>query len=199
MRGAGPEWAGKCEQFPAHRIRSRSGPRQAGRPAGAARKSSREGGIKVTRIGEKAGYAAMLLGAAVLIYVSRSYAPQDGVYPHIVLLILGILAAVGLYQSFQASRAELEPDRAEAKAGEPEPEAGGLWHVAIYIALTLLFILSWNWIGTLPAAFLFSLVLLLLNGERRIWMLVALPVLLTALLYAVFQVILYLPLPRGIF
>ena len=51
----------------------------------------------------------------------------------------------------------------------------------------------------MPAAFLFSLVLLLLNGERRIWMLVALPVLLTALLYAVFQVILYLPLPRGIF
>ncbi len=150
----------------------------------------------MTRLGEKVGYAAMIVGAAVLIYVSRSYALQDGAYPHIVLALLAILAAVALYNSFKASQQDLQREEA---ATEPKAESGAMWHVVIYIGLTLLFILSWNWIGTLPAAFLFSGVLVVLNGERRIWMIIALPVLLTVVLYVVFQSFLYLPLPRGFF
>ncbi len=150
----------------------------------------------MTRLGEKVGYAAMILAAAVLIYVSRSYALQDGAYPHIVLTLLAILAAVGLYQSFRASRQDQEREEA---ATQPEPERGAMWPVVIYIGLTMLFILSWNWIGTLPAVFIFSAILVVLNGERRIWMIIALPVVLTAVLYVVFQSILYLPLPRGFF
>ncbi len=150
----------------------------------------------MTRLGEKIGYAVMIVGAAVLIFVSRSYALQDGAYPHVVLTILALLAAAGLYQSFAASRQE----RPQEDAPQTEAKAGsGLGHVWVYIPLTLLFILSWNWIGTLPAAFIFSGTLLVLNGERRIWMIIALPVLLTAVLYVVFQSVLYLPFPRGFF
>lgn len=73
------------------------------------------------------------------------------------------------------------------------------WIVATYTVLAVAFVLSWNILGTIPASGVFCMVALVLLGERRAWLVIVVPVVLSSTLYIAFQVVLYLPFPAGIF
>lgn len=148
----------------------------------------------------------MIVGGVLLIMNTLSYKAIDGAYPHTVLALIVVLAAVGLYRSFAHRRepvtAETPTTGAAAKTSGATTDWPGRSITAsvrtlAYVALTVLYALAWNWIGTLLATLIFVAAVVLLLGERRIWLIVGVPIVLTALIYYLFQVVLYLPFPAG--
>lgn len=157
-------------------------------------------------VGPRIGYCVMILGSIVLILNTLSYSANNGAYPHIVLGLIAVLAAVGLYRSFSRGGqavASAGPAVASMEAAvnggpaRPGRRTAAALRTVAYIVLTIIYALAWNWVGTLLSTFAFLVVVLLLLGERNIWLLAGVPVCLTALIYYIFQVVLYLPFPRG--
>lgn len=66
-------------------------------------------------------------------------------------------------------------------------------------ALAVLYVATWQWAGYFLDTFLFTAILLIVLGERRLVFIAGLPALLTAVVYVVFFRLLYLPLPLGPF
>lgn len=148
----------------------------------------------------------MILGSIALILNTLSYSANNGAYPHIVLGLIAVLAAVGLYRSFSRGEqavastepgvARTEPTVSSAPAGPGRRTVAALRTLA-YIVLAIIYALAWNWVGTLLSTFVFLVAVVLLLGERNVWLIAGVPICLSALIYYVFQVVLYLPFPRG--
>lgn len=66
-------------------------------------------------------------------------------------------------------------------------------------ALAILYVATWQWVSYFLDTFLFTAILLVVLGERRLVFIVGLPALLTTVVYIVFFRLLYLPLPLGPF
>ena len=65
--------------------------------------------------------------------------------------------------------------------------------------LAVLYVATWEWVGYFLDTFLFTAILLIVLGERKLVFIIGLPALLTAVVYVVFFRLLYLPLPLGLF
>ena len=75
----------------------------------------------------------------------------------------------------------------------------GLLRFLATAALAVLYVATWEWAGYFLDTFLFTAVLLIVLGERKLVFIAGLPALLTAMVYVVFFRLLYLPLPLGPF
>jgi hypothetical protein len=67
------------------------------------------------------------------------------------------------------------------------------------VALTVLYVATWEWAGYFLDTLLFTALLLIVLGERKLLVVAGLPVVLTVVVYLVFFRLLYLPLPLGPF
>ena len=92
---------------------------------------------------------------------------------------------------------------AGATAGGPAPPAGSrrlaLLRFLATAALAVLYVATWEWAGYFLDTFLFTAILLIVLGERKLVVVAGLPVLLTVVVYVIFFRLLYLPLPLGPF
>jgi putative tricarboxylic transport membrane protein len=73
----------------------------------------------------------------------------------------------------------------------------GLLRFLATAALAVLYVATWEWAGYFLDTFLFTAILLIVLGERKLIFIIGLPALLTVVVYVVFFRLLYLPLPLG--
>lgn len=76
-------------------------------------------------------------------------------------------------------------------------KANGIRTIAL-LALFILFVRSFRFIGFVPGSFLFVSALQALLGERRALRIVLIAAAITGVLYLIFVVLLHVPLPRGV-
>ena len=93
-------------------------------------------------------------------------------------------------------------DAGAVASGSTPPAASyplGLLRFLATAALAVLYVATWEWAGYFLDTFLFTAILLIVLGERKLVFIAGLPALLTAVVYVVFFRLLYLPLPLGPF
>jgi len=161
----------------------------------------------------RAGVQRILLSGmgtlfVVLFAVTLGY-PNSLHYPLIYPQVL-IIAISALFYLLAVREKDSPGGHRAASTGAPEPGAAksastppettspvALLRFLATAALTILYVATWEWAGYFIDTFLFTAILLVVLGERRLVFIIGLPALLTAVVYVVFFRLLYLPLPLG--
>ena len=121
-------------------------------------------------------------------------------YPQLLLIAI---AALFYLLALREGRAHGGHPAANAvTSGSTTPVASnplGLLRFLATAVLAVLYVATWEWVGYFLDTFLFTAILLIMLGERKLVFIIGLPALLTAVVYVVFFRLLYLPLPLGLF
>jgi putative tricarboxylic transport membrane protein len=140
----------------------------------------------------------------------RTVLPPDA-WPGAILTLAVVLSAAYLVQTLRRAlggeallptATPLGPtaDDAEAVARAAEadnPDAAQLWRLAAGFGLLFAYIYLMSMMGFVPVTVLFCVAFLLMVGERRWWMVAAIPAAVTVVVLVVFTRVLVVPLPRG--
>jgi hypothetical protein len=134
-----------------------------------------------------------------LIGEGRAGEMGSGFWPALVLAAAGILS-LGLFLS-RLMRLK-RPGSSPAKRAEPSAEPDhdpqvGRRKVLLSVICLLGYVVLLPWVGFPLATCLYVLAFMLALEERRKWILLASPVLVTALMILVFGVFITIPFPRG--
>jgi len=147
---------------------------------------------------DRLGSAIMLAFVAVL-WMNRGYTtPFGGIFPDAVMILMTILIAASLIQSFIGRRAmEIETNQLE---GEKEEKH---WlDMAVVMVILLLWVLLFRSLGFALAGVVgFASIAWYISGKRKDWKMVVKAVLVgmavTFVLMAIFGYLLQVPLPEG--
>ena len=134
-------------------------------------------------------------------------------YPQLLLVVIATLFYLlalregGARESHPVANAAAQgapdtPDAGTVVSGSTPPESSfplGMLRFLATAALSVLYVATWEWAGYFLDTFLFTAILLIVLGERKLVFIVGLPALLTVVVYVVFFRLLYLPLPLGPF
>ena len=142
----------------------------------------------------------MLLDSLKLREVRRFGEMGSGFWPILILAMAIVLTAFLILSSFRKSK---KGEEKEAPQEPPSPEeAAGRKRarktVVLCSAATLAYIFAMQWIGFALATLLYVLSFILVLGERRKWVLLVSPVLVTVLILLVFSMFIAIPFPKGI-
>jgi hypothetical protein len=127
----------------------------------------------------------------------RSGEMGSGFWPLIALGVSTLLSVVLLVQSVRRFR------QAGGPAEEMTPEEASELRrqrttVTLSVVCFLVYMVVIPWIGFILATLLFVLAFALALGERRTWVLLVSPFLLTAIIVAVFAKFITIPFPKGV-
>ena len=147
---------------------------------------------------DRLGSVIMLAFVAVL-WMNRGYTtPFGGIFPDAVMILMTILIAASLIQSFIGRRAmEIEANQLE---GEKEEKH---WlDMAVVMVILLLWVLLFRYLGFALAGVVgFASIAWYISGKRKDWKMVIKAVLVgmavTFVLTAIFGYLLQVPLPEG--
>ena len=123
----------------------------------------------------------------------------SGFWPILILALASILSAILLFSSLRKGK-----ERGEKEAeGPPSPESIADRKRARNIVIlssvaTLLYIFAMQWVGFAIATFFFVLAFIIILGDRRKWVLIISPVLVTVFILVVFSKFIAIPFPKGI-
>jgi Tripartite tricarboxylate transporter TctB family len=131
-------------------------------------------------------------------------------YPQLLIIATAALFYLLAVRDGRASRghpatnaaAQSAADAGAVASGPTPPAASyplGLLRFLATAALAVLYVATWETAGYFLDTFLFTVILLIVLGERKLVFIAGLPALLTAVVYVVFFRLLYLPLPLGPF
>jgi putative tricarboxylic transport membrane protein len=123
----------------------------------------------------------------------------SGFWPILVLALACILSAILLFFSLRKGKGK-EEEEAEAP---PSPESIADRKRARNIIIlssvaTLVYIFAMQWVGFAIATLLYVLAFILILGERRKWVVILSPLLVTVFILAVFSKFISIPFPKGI-
>jgi len=141
----------------------------------------------------------MLLDSLKLHEIRRFGEVGSGFWPIVILSSATVLSAFILLSSilqFKKGKGKEEPE----KALSPEELASRKKQrniVVLCAVVTLAYIFVMQGIGFALATFLYVLAFILVLGERRKWVLMISPVVVTALILVVFSRLIAMPLPKG--
>ena len=142
----------------------------------------------------------ILLSSIGLLHVATTFPQQDAAdkvgpafWPEVILLALIVLSGYLLLKNAVI----FLKDRESSQQGAPTSDKEGPLKLMMVVMLTMIYGLGVPFVGFLISIFLFQVFLLLLLKVRTVLVVVFYPLGLTALLYAVFVKVLYIPLPRG--
>ncbi len=131
--------------------------------------------------------------------------PLTAIFPKATLMIMGILALIMLVQEiiflYKVKQIPQESYRAPAKVKTPYPYV----RILLSLALALVYLAVLDLLGFYFSSFLFFLVFTLLFCRdkkaycKRVHIQIGIPVLLVAILYSLFDLLLKVSLPRGLF
>ena len=155
------------------------------------------------------GTLFVALFALTLRYPTSLHYPL--LYPQ--LLIVAVAALFYLlalrdgraHEAHPASNASASQDAADSGAAAhgsappAESYAMGLPRFLATAALSVLYVATWERAGYFLDTFLFTAILLVVLGERKLVFIAGLPAVLVAMVYVLFFRVLYLPLPLGPF
>jgi len=148
------------------------------------------------------GILCVVLFALTLRYPNSLHYPLS--YPQLLIMATGALFFLLAVRDGRHRAANAAPpgatDAGAVASGSTPPASSfplGLLRFLATAALAVLYVATWEWAGYFLDTFLFTAILLIVLGERKIILVAGLPALLTALVYVVFFRLLYLPLPLG--
>ncbi len=147
---------------------------------------------------DRLGSVIMLVFVAIL-WLNREYTtPFGGIFPDTVMILMTILIALSLIQSF--TRRQAMPVENENKAdGEEEKH----WlDMAVVMVILLLWVLLFRYLGFALAGVVgFASIAWYISGKRKDWKMVVKAVLvgiaITFTLIGIFDYLLQVPLPQG--
>lgn len=130
---------------------------------------------------------AIIAGFCILVFfLTFPLALRDRVYPQV---LTGTLFVLALIMIVRHARGLYVP------AGAESGDRQGLASVLIFIPLTFAYIFAWKYIGYWISTLAYIALGLLVLRERKWQVLLVLPTGITLLIYAVFKVLLGVPLP----
>jgi len=141
----------------------------------------------------------LLLQSLKLQEIRRFGELGSGFWPIVILGLASLLSAFLLLSSWMKRKGE-EGKEAEESAS-PDSIASrkrARRIVAISSVATLVYIFAMQWIGFALATLFFILAFIVILGERRKWVLIFSPVLVTVFILVVFSKFIAIPFPRGI-
>ena len=145
-------------------------------------------------------FAFMLVQAVELKFVRRIGDMGSGFWPILVLSFATFLSILVLIFN---TRTYLQEKK--ARTGEPIEPAKSAQEIkerrmklVLSVVCLLIYILIMPYIGFVLSTFFYVLAFILALGERRKWVLVISPFLVTAMAVAVFGKFITMPLPRGV-
>ena len=142
----------------------------------------------------------MLFDSLKLHEVRRFGEMGSGFWPILILATAIVLTALLILSSFRKTK---KGEEKEAPQEPPSPEeAAGRKRarkiVVLASGVTLVYIFAMQWIGFALATLLYVLAFILVLGERRKWVLLVSPILVTVLILVIFSMFIAIPFPRGI-
>lgn len=114
-------------------------------------------------------------------------------WPKVILVLIIVLSAVQIVQ--QTVSIVKAPPEDPAQPDSADKSGSGM--LVQTIILSLVYGFSVSYVGFLLSVFVFEILFLLVLNVKRIKALVLYPIGLTAVIYAIFIKVLYIPLPRG--
>ena len=141
----------------------------------------------------------LLLQSFKLQEIRRFGEMGSGFWPILILSLASLLSAILLISSLM-KRKEKEGKEAE-ESSSPEAVASRTRArriVVISSVATLVYIFAMQWIGFALATLFFVLAFIVTLGERRKWVLVFSPILVTVFILVVFSKFIAIPFPKGV-
>ena len=135
----------------------------------------------------------MLICAFKLHEVRRFGEVGSGFWPLLVLSLATLLSFALLIKEWRSKSQVME----EKSEGERGLSLGGRRRVVLSIICLLFYVVAMPFIGFILSTLLFIYPFVLALGERRKWVLVVSPPLVTALIVLVFAKFITMPLPKG--
>ena len=123
----------------------------------------------------------------------------SGFWPILILALSSLLSAILLISSLMNRKGKGERDTAEPPSPESIADRKRARNIVILSSVaTLFYIFAMQWVGFAIATLLFVLTFIVILGERRKWVLIFSPVLVTVFILVVFSKFIAIPFPRGI-
>jgi putative tricarboxylic transport membrane protein len=117
----------------------------------------------------------------------------------LILALASILSAILLFSSLRKGKEKGEKGAEESPSPESSADRKRARNIVILSSVaTLFYIFAMQWVGFAIATFLFVLAFIVILGDRRKWVLIFSPLLVTVIILVVFSKFIAIPFPRGI-
>ena len=141
----------------------------------------------------------MLFNSFKLHEIRRFGEIGSGFWPILILALASVLSAILLFSSLLKRKEQGEKDAEEPPSPESIASRKRARNIVILSSVaTLFYIFAMQWVGFAVATLLFILAFIVILGERRKWVLIFSPLLVTVFILVVFSKFIAIPFPRGI-
>ena len=141
----------------------------------------------------------MLLESFKLHEIRRFGEVGSGFWPILVLALASILSAILLFSSLRNGREKGEKESKEPPSPNSLASRKRARNIVILSSLaTLIYIFAMQWVGFAIATLLYVLAFIIILGERRKWVVIFSPLLVTVFILVVFSKFISIPFPKGI-
>jgi putative tricarboxylic transport membrane protein len=138
----------------------------------------------------------LLLQSLKLQEIRRFGEIGSGFWPIVILGLASLLSVILLLSSWMKRKGEEAEESASADSIASRKRARRI--VVISSVATLVYIFAMQWVGFALATLFYILAFIVILGERRKWVLIFSPVLVTVFILVVFSKFIAIPFPRGI-
>jgi hypothetical protein len=142
-------------------------------------------------------FGFMLTQTFDLLGQGRAGEVGSGLWPFLALIAATLLSVLMLVQSIRKAP-DIAPDRSESAAEDNAEKKRARVTVTLCIVCFIGYILTMPWIGFILATLFYIVAFALALGERRRWVLLVSPFLVTAVITAVFAKFITIPFPKGV-
>ena len=141
----------------------------------------------------------MLFASLGLHEVRRFGEIGSGFWPILVLALASISSAILLFSSLRKGKGKGEKESEEPPSPDSIASRRRARNIVILSSVaTLIYIFTMQWVGFAIATLLYVLGFIIILGERRKWVLIFSPLLVTVFILVVFSKFISIPFPRGI-
>jgi putative tricarboxylic transport membrane protein len=146
-------------------------------------------------------FLSLLLESLKLREVRRFGEMGSGFWPILILALASLLSAILLISSLMKMKRKEKEGKEADESSSPESTASrkrARRIVFISSVATLVYIFAMQWVGFALATLFYVLAFIVTLGERRKWVLVFSPILVTAFILVVFSKFIAIPFPKGV-
>jgi len=141
----------------------------------------------------------LLLQSFKLHEIRRFGEVGSGFWPILILALASVLSAILLFSSLMKRKEKGGKDAEEPSSSESIASRKRARRIVVISSgATLVYIFAMQWVGFALATLFYVLAFIVILGERRKWVLIVSPVLVTVFILVVFSKFIAIPFPRGI-
>jgi putative tricarboxylic transport membrane protein len=123
----------------------------------------------------------------------------SGFWPILILALASVLSAILLFSSLRKRKEKGGKDAEEPSSPESIASRKRARRIVVISSgATLVYLFAMQWVGFALATLFYILAFIVILGERRKWVLIFSPVLVTVFILVVFSKFIAIPFPKGI-